>query len=101
MSASEPLNHVRHRECLARPGDTQQHLCLPLGVESSNQFPDRLRLIATWFVWFIELEGHGGGEGGKRKAEGGRRKGERGKGKGERGGLAGGVTGAEGFRGSR
>ena len=52
------LNDVRHGEGLAGAGNAEQHLISSIVVDASDQFADRLRLVACRLEIGGELERH-------------------------------------------
>src|SRR5262249_51955007 len=54
--AIQTRQHLRHRERLARPRDTEQHLRLVAAAQTFGQLVDRARLIAAKIEVALELE---------------------------------------------
>ena len=52
------FQHLRHREGLARPGYTQQHLVFFAGFDTTNELLNRRGLVAARLVLADEFKVH-------------------------------------------
>src|SRR2546421_185598 len=52
------LDHICYRKSLAAPGDAKQDLVPGRVIQSIDELPDRLRLVAFWLVLRSETKLH-------------------------------------------